>query len=447
MLSGIQVGKKKKATKGPNSVERGAIGADSTHGCSHRTAPSDSNAAAAAALREALMSTSTRIEAANPPLPPEPLHSGLKTAKMVATSPPLVTSPPLAAYASAPLFRDHKPEADMSVDELVAMEKQQRHEHEREMKNILRLNKKRKIKASVDSDDDDDAQIQSALQASAFASVAAAASRQPERVHFEKQQWRDYQRQTHASSSSPCWWHFESMPAHHKFRVVALGNHVVLVMAPSHETLAATVGQHLYLVPQSPVASLSTCHDPEICKEIEQFQASLSQVFPASDLIYFETVLPSHLSDKTSFVWQTKLEAVAVPRRAASEAPMVFRQALTEQADETHGVHQKLLTITAAQPVHRVVPARYPYFYVQWSSTKVSESTPTGYAQLIESFSFPRDFGLDTIAGMLREDELVRFRRRRCQNDERDRQEILQFLTKWKPHDWTLTLDEDEAGA
>jgi Protein similar to CwfJ C-terminus 2/Protein similar to CwfJ C-terminus 1 len=443
MLSGIQVGKKKKATKGPNSVERSVIGAGSAHDRSHRAAPS--NAAAAAALREALMSTSTRIETTNPTvLQQEPLHSGSKAERVIAAPPPLVTSPPLAAYASAPLFRDHKPEADMSVDELVAMEKQQRHQHEREMKNILRLNKKRKIKANVDSDDDDDAQIQTALQASAFASVAAAASRQPERVHFEKQQRRD-KRQTHATSS-PCWWHFESMPAHHKFRVVALGNHVVLVMAPSHETLAATVGQHLYLVPQSPVVSLSTCHDPEIWKEIEQFQASLSKVFPANDLIYFETVLPSHLSDKTSFVWQTKLEAVAVPRRAASEAPMVFRQALTEQADETHGVHQKLLTITAAQPVHRVVPARYPYFYVQWSS-KVSESTPTGYAQLIESSSFPRDFGLDTIAGMLREDELVRFRRRRCQNDDRDRQVILQFLTKWKPHDWTLTLDAQEAGA
>jgi Protein similar to CwfJ C-terminus 1 len=148
------------------------------------------------------------------------------------------------------------------------------------------------------------------------------------------------------------------MPAHHKFRVVALGNHVVLVMAPSHETLAATVGQHLYLVPQTPVASLSTWQDAEIWKEIEQFQGSLSKVFHNDDLIYFETVLP-----------------VRQPR----PCPLLLG---------------------------------------------------TGYAQLIEPSSFPRDFGLDTIAGMLSADELVRCRRRHCQNDERNRQEILQFLTK-----------------
>jgi len=52
---------------------------------------------------------------------------------------------------------------------------------------------------------------------------------------------------------------------------------------------------------------------------------------------------------------------------------------------------------------------------------------------------FPRDFGIDTVGGMM-ECDPMRFQRRSPSRDG-DRGEILQFCEKWKEFDWTLELD------
>lgn len=52
---------------------------------------------------------------------------------------------------------------------------------------------------------------------------------------------------------------------------------------------------------------------------------------------------------------------------------------------------------------------------------------------------FPRDFGADTIGGMMGCDP-VRFQGRNPVRDG-DREEILEFCRRWREFDWTLELD------
>ena len=77
------------------------------------------------------------------------------------------------------------------------------------------------------------------------------------------------------------------------------------------------------------------------------------------------------------------------------------------------------------------MPKGFPYFNVEWDGG--------GFAQIIESGSFPRDFGLDTIAGMMELDP-VKFNRKKKAPDD-DRGEVAEFCKRWKEFDWTLELD------
>ena len=117
----------------------------------------------------------------------------------------------------------------------------------------------------------------------------------------------------------------------------------------------------------------------------------------------------------------------------------------------THG--QKPIVLNEKKTLRNAVPRGFPYFYVGWEGG--------GYVQMIEneddgdddddhggsvgmrasggSKSLRRDFGIDTIAGMMELDP-VRFQRRQRSSDG-DRSAILKFCEKWKPFDWTLELD------
>lgn len=108
-----------------------------------------------------------------------------------------------------------------------------------------------------------------------------------------------------------------------------------------------------------------------------------------------------------------------------------FKSALTEQADEW-GTHTKLLS-TRNKGVRRIIPKTFPYFFVEWAPGD-------GFAQIVESSNFPKDFGADTIAGVLHLDP-IRFQRKQKVSVETEKQLILDFLSKWKPFDWTLELD------
>jgi len=172
--------------------------------------------------------------------------------------------------------------------------------------------------------------------------------------------------------------------------------------------------------------SLVNCEN-DVWNEISRFQTALRAMYAkeGKEVMFAETVLPS------KGLWQTRMEAIPVPKRAAHDAPMYFKSALTEQAEEW-GTHTKLLS-TRDKGLRRTIPKKFSYFYVEWAPGE-------GFAQIIENASFPKDFGVDTIAGMMQMDPL-RFRAREKISAEAERQLILDFVAKWKPFDWTLELD------
>ena len=223
---------------------------------------------------------------------------------------------------------------------------------------------------------------------------------------------------------SKLWWWIESNQFDRR-RLVALGNHVCLAMAPL--ALSLIKGQHFYLVPLQHVESMAAAED-EVWDEIIRFQSSLRALFATQNLslVFFETVLPN-----TSF-WQTKLECVAIPRAQWLDAPLFIKQALLEQAQDD-GTHQKVMQVTLTKGLRASVPKNFSYIYMEYDQQQ-------GYVQMIESRDFPRDFAVDTIAGMIQEDPM-RFRRKQSVDPQEERNLMLAFLDKWKAFDWTLQLD------
>jgi hypothetical protein len=182
--------------------------------------------------------------------------------------------------------------------------------------------------------------------------------------------------------TSKCSWWMESS-SFQKHMLIALGNHVCLSMAPSQASLFP--GDHLYLVPIAHADAMVGCEDG-VWNEIFRFQQALRGMYAKEQkgVIFIETVLPS-----TKGLWQTRVEAIPVPRRIAEDAPMYFKSALMEQAEEW-GTHTKLLS-TKDKGLQRTIPKTFPYFYVEWEAGN-------GFAQIIETGAFPSDFGVNTIA-------------------------------------------------
>lgn len=224
--------------------------------------------------------------------------------------------------------------------------------------------------------------------------------------------------------SAKCWWWMES-PSFRKHMLIALGNHVSLVMAPAHTSLFP--GNHFYLVPIQHFESLVTVDD-NVWNEICRFQQSLRIMYAkeGKDVIFTETVLGGGKG-----FWQTRLQGIPVPKKN-NDAPMFFKQAMLEQAEEW-GTHNKILP-TGEKGLRRTVPNNFSYFFVEWDAND-------GYAQIIEEKgNFPKDFGVDTIAGMLEMDP-IRFNKTQRQSSNDEKGMVLRFLDKWKPVDWTVELD------
>jgi hypothetical protein len=324
-----------------------------------------------------------------------------------------------------------------SIQDMVAQERKSSNMSaaELEMRNVMRTNKRRKVKVKTlqreNSDEDFQRQLQTAVPDLNDNSVdydkkKAPSSRTTARAAHREQNQQLARHDRQDQMTAKCWWWLESSNfARH--RLLALGDHVSLVMAPDH--LSVKPGQHFYLVPLKHVESLTAAED-DVWEEIQRFQSSLRACFAkdGKNVLFCETVL-----NNTGF-WQTKLEAIVVPNNTWLDAPLFFKSALTEQAQDW-GTHQKLM-LTVDKGLRRSVPKNFDYFYLQWDHT-----TFAGYAQMIESTAFPRDFGVDTIAGMMGMDPM-RFRRNQKAQPEQERQGILDFLEKFKPFDWTVDLDK-----
>jgi hypothetical protein len=141
------------------------------------------------------------------------------------------------------------------------------------------------------------------------------------------------------------------------------------------------------------------------------------------------------------------MEVIPVPLRVEEDAPFYFKSSLGEMAQEW-GTHQKAIVLNTPKTLRNAVPKGFPYFYCGWNGG--------GYVQLIEgeddglggsgdggSKNKYRDFGLDTVSGMLGFDPYRMRKKSRGGREEieEEKRVILQFCERWKEVDWTRELD------
>jgi diadenosine tetraphosphate (Ap4A) HIT family hydrolase len=239
-------------------------------------------------------------------------------------------------------------------------------------------------------------------------------------------------------------------PSFDKRHLIALGDKVALVLVPRRYAL---VEGHCYIVPLAYSTSFLDL-DEEAWYEVSRFQTSLSQMFQKKKmgLIFLETACHASKSGTAAGGGtQCKMEVIPVSRRVEEDAPFYFKSSLEGMAQEW-GTHQKLIVLKDRKSLRNAVPKGFPYFYCGW------DGGGGGYVQLIEGEddglggggreggggrSKYRDFGLDTVAGMMGLDP-YRMRRKSGSGREameQEKREILKFCETWKEVDWTTELD------
>lgn len=429
MLSGIKTGKKKKK---PKLESAAAVEAPA--------AAASTNLSVADRLRQSLASGGNLEDAK--PTTSSVLDQLEQRGRIESTTVTGNLSPNVIVQLPAKAVQ--KKEEDMTVQELVAQERRQNDMtwDEQMTRNMIRLGKNQKRKMRTLENEDSDEEVERMKKWLPGNEATGNEGTKRHTKSLEKAEQRDRHRLLHEKQqeekvTSKCSWWLESS-SFRKHRLLALGNHVSLVMAPPNSSLIA--GHHFYLVPLKHAPSMAQVmsDDDGIWKEVEKFQTSLQNLYArkGKSILMLETVLPS------KGLWQTKLEVVPVPFDTLQDAPMYFSSSMREQTEEW-GTHNKLLkTQCPHKKLSAVVPNKgFPYFYVEWGKLATSPNA-TGYAQIIESDSFRHDFGLDTVAGML---ELDPIRMRKSQNNnemyEEEQHHIADFLKQWEKVDWTKELD------
>jgi hypothetical protein len=423
MLAGIKTGKKKQKKAAPKDEEDGAL-IDDRAGDEPRTRPPPlrpglptGNEAVAAALRQQLLLTGGTAT----PAERQPTTTTTTNASAALTTAAIVLLPGESSTTAA----SKKAEEDMTMAELLVHEKMQMSLADQEVRGIVRQKRPRKSVAD-DSDEEEERQSRQRNQIIETATPAAAQRRDHSRGLA---QWRRTE-----GITQQCWWWIEST-RFSEHLLLSASSAVTLSLNRAHASLIA--GRHWFLTPIPHTPSLAAC-DETVWSELRQYQQSLRAMAAAEEknqaVIFWETVLPNNNSGRG--IWQTRLEAVMVPLTVLQDAPMYFRSALAEQAEEW-GTHQKLRTITTG-PRH-AVPSHFSYFYVEYAPDH-------GHLQMIETAHFPKDFGADTVAGIM-DLEPMRLRGRRqpppttrdnaasSSHDEQGWKDS--FLAKYKAFDWT----------
>ena len=433
MLSGIRTGKKKKKLNAQEAeLEDVPPSNRPHHGAS---TPTSDNLSVADRLRQALATGNGEL----PVMSQNSLLEQLEQRGRIDSNVISAKSHGENIVVQLPIGRSSttaKKEEDMTIQELVANERRQNQDmswDEQMTRNMARMdkNRKRKLKAGEDSDEE----LERMKKWLPSATTVKEGMAKEGRV-LEKAQQRDRNRLMHEKIqedkvTSRCSWWLESS-SFRKHRLLALGDHISLVMAPPNASLIA--GNHFYLVPLKHTSSFSSA-EGDAWREILRFQTSLQNLYARQgrSVIMLETVL-----EHSKGLWQTKLEVIPVPFGTLQDSPMYFSSSMKEQTEEW-GTHNKILKVSTEKPLHAVVPNGFPYFYVDWGRIATSPSA-SGYCQIIESESFSHDFGLDTVAAMLDLDP-IRLNRKKSYSHEEERQQIADFLKLWEKVDWTKELD------
>lgn len=458
MLSGIRTGKaKKKKAKTKNGPRTGnsttadrrdqfgvdSAGNDNTGGSASKN---QNNLSVAERLKQALAS-GVPLQSSNASVPKSSYMDRVvgDRASIAAAGDDTANGVLVLDAPGSAATYSKKREEDMTVAELAAKERVTGENamswNEHMTRDILRVGKKRKMKArtaAAGADSDEEVERMKKhlpdYHLNNKGNETKSAKKSAEQLEKEEQRSRrrqiDQYRKQEKITSMCSWWINSSSFA--KDRLLAFGKHVSLMMAPPNVSLVP--GHQFYLVPLKHAPSMVDCDDHEVREEMKLFRNSLENLYARErkGIILCETVLPN------KNFWQTKVEVIPVPFAQLQDAPIYFKSALVEQAEE-FGTHTKLLQTSSTKQLRSVIPKKFPYFSIDWGN--ISSSNSTGYAQIIESSGFPRDFGLDTLAGMMEVDP-IRFNRKSKFAKGFEAKLVTDFSAKWKSFDWTRRLED-----
>ncbi|KAG5187164.1 CwfJ C-terminus 1-domain-containing protein-like protein [Tribonema minus] len=203
--------------------------------------------------------------------------------------------------------------------------------------------------------------------------------------------------------------------------MVANGQHVYLQLVVG----SGLSQQHCLIVPMKHTQAATTCEE-DVWAEIDTFKAAMRAMAKArgNGILFMETALGFSKRPHAS------IDAVPVPLEVEQDAPLYFKQALLEAADEW-ATHKKVITVPASGGIRRAVPRNFAYFAVEWGGGG-------GYAHVIEQEDrFPADFGRGVVAGMMGVDP-PRFNRKGQGASAAEEQKLVDAFQKhWAPYDWT----------
>lgn len=331
----------------------------------------------------------------------------------------------------ADMIREECRDKSLSLDEIYA-------------RNVARLGSRYR---GTDFDEDDDRSV-GVVDEEERTRMFRRAPRSNDREREISRQIARHRKQTAATAR--CAWWLESS----SFRprtLISAGDHVSLVLDASS---SSGEDERMCLVPIRHAESFVSCDD-EVWDEVKRYRAALRAMYAsrgegggeggeARGVLFMETVLDA----KT--LWQARMDVVPVPKTVEQDAPIHFRSALAEQADEW-GTHNKLMKLSREKPLRRTVPKHLPYFCVEWGDDG------GGYAQIVEGRGFPRDFGSDVVASMLGRDPVrlsrrggsrSRARKRTASDEQRERADAERLADEFAKFDWTRSSrGNDDKGA
>ena len=233
-------------------------------------------------------------------------------------------------------------------------------------RDVIRLGKKRKLKSTAAAGEDSDEEFERMKRYLPDNENVKKSAKQieKERHRHRRRQIDQYQKQEKIMSMCSWWINSSSFAKH---RLLAFGKHVSLMMAPPNASLVP--GHQFYLVPLKYSTSMVDCEDKGVQEEVALFRRSLENLYARErkGIILCETVLPS------KGLWQTKVEVIPVPFSQIQDAPLYFKSAMVEQADE-FGTYNKLFKTTLQKPLRTVIAKKFSYFHVEWGNLEIGRA-------------------------------------------------------------------------